>query len=204
MTTQLLPTAARAWTMAAVSYDSPAARELTQALQREQHGIYGRADDPETTAAAEFESPCGVFLVTERADGIALACGGWRTVGLTTAEVKRMYVAPAARGQGYGRRLLEALEQDASRHGMTKVILETGVSNHVALALYKRCGYTLVEPYVLGRDPRINRALSKDLSLPWEVQPEYGTERLALPHKLNDPDSTTGPSWLPLRVGRLS
>ncbi|MFD3524208.1 GNAT family N-acetyltransferase [Streptomyces sp. NPDC058653] len=164
--TQLLPAAAGGWTIAAVSYDSAAARGLTQALQREQFATYGRADAPEATAAAEFESPHGVFLVAARADETALACGGWRTAGPATAEVKRMYVAPTARGQGHGRRLLEALEQDAWRHDMTQVILETGVSNHAALALYTHCGYTLVEPYVPGRDPRINRALSKALSQP--------------------------------------
>ncbi|WP_405824497.1 GNAT family N-acetyltransferase [Streptomyces sp. NBC_00838] len=167
--TQLSQTAARAWTISAVSYSSPAARRLTQALQREQFATYGRADDPEATDAAEFEPPCGVFLVAVGQDGTALACGGWRTAGPTTAEVKRMYVSPTARGQGHGRLLLEALEHNACRHGMIRMILETGVSNHAALALYGSCGYTLVEPYVRGRDPQINRAMSKDLSLPQKL-----------------------------------
>lgn len=81
-----------------------------------------------------------------------------------------MYVSPAARGHGLGRQILKALEGDARRHGMTRVILETGVSNFAALALYTRCGYALTEPYVTGRDPRINRALSKVLLPPQEVQ----------------------------------
>lgn len=162
--TQLLPTPAPAWTLAAVSYDSPAARGLTHSLHREQFMTYGTADDPEATPAAEFEPPGGAFLLATHADGTALACGGWRTAGPTTAEIKRMYVTPTARGQGLGRRLLEALEQDAHQHGKTKVILETGVSNHAALALYTRCGYALVDSYVIGRDPQINRALSKALN----------------------------------------
>ncbi|MGW2088293.1 GNAT family N-acetyltransferase [Streptomyces sp. NPDC001880] len=168
--TDLLPTAARAWTIAVVSYTSPDARGLTQALHREQMATYGRADDPEDTEATEFEPPSGVFLLAARADGTALACGGWRTAGPTTAEIKRMYVTPTARGQGLGRKLLEALEHNARQHGMSEVILETGVSNLAALALYTRCGYTLIAPYVPDRDPRINRALNKALRTSAEGQ----------------------------------
>ena len=104
-----------------------------------------------------------MFLVAERSDGSALAGGGWRTAGPMTAEIKRMYVSPAARGCGLGRQLVDALELDARRRGMTEVILETGVRNHAAIALYTGCGYTPVKSYVAGRDPRINRALGKSL-----------------------------------------
>ncbi|WP_326763688.1 GNAT family N-acetyltransferase [Streptomyces sp. NBC_01591] len=161
------PTAARAWTIAAVSYNSPDARRLSQALHREQTATYGRADDPE---AAEFEPPSGVFLLAARSGGTALACGGWRTAGPTIAEIKRMYVTPAARGHGLGRQFLEALEHNARQHGMSEAILETGISNLAALTLYTRCGYALVASYVPGRDPRINRALSKALGTSAEGQ----------------------------------
>ncbi|MCX4681571.1 GNAT family N-acetyltransferase [Streptomyces sp. NBC_01433] len=177
---QLLPIAAQAWTVSAVPYDCPAARALTQALQREQFSTYGRADDPGANDTAEFEPPSGVFLVAGRTDGTGVGCGGWRTAGPATAEVKRMYVAPDARGWGLGRRLLQALERDARQHGMTKVILETGVRNHAALALYARCGYTLVESYVRGRDPQINRAMSKALSLPSQAHQQDGEVALRL------------------------
>ncbi|WP_127452721.1 GNAT family N-acetyltransferase [Streptomyces sp. B29(2018)] len=166
--THLLPAADRTWTITAVSYDSPEARELTHALHREQLATYDRADDPESTEPTEFDPPSGAFLLAARPDGTAIACGGWRTAAPATAEIKRMYVSPAARGHGLGRLILKALEGDARRHGMTRVILETGVSNLAALALYIRCGYALTEPYVTGRDPRINRALSKVLPPPQE------------------------------------
>lgn len=161
--THLLPAADRAWTINAVSYDSPDACGLTQALHHEQIATYGRADDPEATDPAEFDPPNGAFLLATRADGTALACGGWRTAAPTTAEIKRMYVSPAARGHGLGRQILKSLEDDARRQGMSAVILETGVSNLPALALYTNCGYALIAPYVAGRDPRINRALGKAL-----------------------------------------
>ncbi|MEU5240958.1 GNAT family N-acetyltransferase [Streptomyces lydicus] len=161
--THLLPTD-RAWTIAASAYDNPDARRLTQALHREQIATYGRADDPEATEPAEFDPPRGAFLLAARADGTALACAGWRTAAPGTAEIKRMYVDPAARGHGLGRLLLAALEADARQQGMARAILETGVKNHAALALYADCGYVPTEPYRAGRDPRINRALSKTLN----------------------------------------
>jgi GNAT superfamily N-acetyltransferase len=161
--TYLLLAADRAWTITAVAYDTPDARVLARALHREQIAIYGRADDPEGTAPAEFDPPSGAFLLAARPDGTALACGGWRTAAPATAEIKRMYVCPAARGHGLGRQILTALEDDARHRGMREVILETGVNNLAALALYSRCGYAPIAPYVAGRDPRINRALGKAL-----------------------------------------
>ncbi|MEY9839463.1 GNAT family N-acetyltransferase [Streptacidiphilus sp. EB103A] len=188
--TQTPPTAAHALTITAVPYDSPAAHALVRALQREQLALYGRADDPGATAAAEFAPPHGLFLLATGQDAIAVACGGWRTAGAATAEVKRMYVTSPARGRGYGRRMLEALEQDAREHGMSEVILETGIKNHAALALYTRCGYGLIEPYVAGRDPLINRALSKTLRPPQRAEPPSqlsGTGQNSEVNALKDP-----------------
>jgi GNAT superfamily N-acetyltransferase len=161
-----LPATTSAWTLTAVSYSSPDARRLAQALHREQHATYGFADDPAGTPAGEFEAPHGTFLIAAADGGPAVACGGWRTAGPGTAEIKRMYVGPAVRGHGLGRRVLEALENDAVRHGMTQMILETGARNHVALSLYAACGYTRVPSYVAGRDPDVNRAMQKALRPP--------------------------------------
>ncbi|WP_242538238.1 MULTISPECIES: GNAT family N-acetyltransferase [Streptomyces] len=154
----------RAGALIPVSYDSPAARELTRALHAEQVGLYGRADAPEAARPADFTPPRGAFLVVTGPDGTALACGGWRTAAQATAEIKRMYVTPAARGHGLGRQILAALEGDARRRGMTQVILETGVANAAALALYTSRGYTPIASYVAHRDPHINRALRKSLA----------------------------------------
>ncbi|MFE1145681.1 GNAT family N-acetyltransferase [Streptomyces albidoflavus] len=150
--------------LTSASYDSPVARELTRALHAEQMGLYSRADDPEATQPAEFTSPQGAFFVVTGPGGTAMACGGWRTAAQATAEIKRMYVTPAARGHGLGRQILAALESDARRHGMRQVILETGVANTAALALYASRGYTPTASYVAGRDPHINRALRKLLA----------------------------------------
>jgi len=155
-----------AWTVTAVSYGSPDARRLTWALYREQLATYGFADDPADTPAEEFDAPHGTFLVASAGDGPALACCGWRTAGPGTAEFKRLYVDPAVRGQGLARHLMEALEQDARRHGKTHLILETGARSRAALALCASCGFTFTKPYAEGRNPDINRAMHKTLRPP--------------------------------------
>lgn len=162
--TRLLPIAPPAWALTAVSYTSPAACDLTRRLHREQIETYGTADDPQATQAAEFDRPHGLFLIVSGPDGRAIACGGWRTAGPAVAEIKRMFVAPSARGEGLGGHVLGALERDAGANGMTTVILETGVNNHAAIALYTRFGYNSTLPYAAGRNPLINRAFRKALN----------------------------------------
>lgn len=46
-----------------------------------------------------------------------MGCGALRLIDTHTGELKRMYVAPEARGRGLGRRLVEALEQEARALG---------------------------------------------------------------------------------------
>lgn len=57
----------------AASYAHPDARRLTQDLRAEQLGLYGFADDPDTTPEADFDPPHGLFLtahVGERRLGV--------------------------------------------------------------------------------------------------------------------------------------
>lgn len=144
----------------AVPYSHSGVRRLTQALRAEQLGLYGFADDPDATPEADFDPPVGLFLIAHVGDK-AVGCGGVRLLDEHTAEIKRMYVAPEARGAGAGQAILRALEDAAQRWGVRQILLETGARNHAALALYDRAGYVRIESYVTGRDPQINRALSK-------------------------------------------
>jgi putative acetyltransferase len=93
------------------------------------------------------------FLVADRG-GELLACGASRrmpaeaeTGSLAYAEIKRMYVAPAARGQGLGRQVLSALEQRARAAGVRLAALETGRDQAEAVRLYERSGYALRGPF---------------------------------------------------------
>jgi putative acetyltransferase len=92
------------------------------------------------------------FFVARR-DGAPLACGALR-VAAGYGEVKRMYVAPAARGQGLGRAILATIEGEAVREGLAVVRLETGARQPEALALYRSAGYVDCGPFgEYQRDP---------------------------------------------------
>jgi GNAT superfamily N-acetyltransferase len=122
-----------------VPYDHPDAARLVAAGQRDEAERYGSGDstsvDPDEFAPAD-----GRFLVAYL-DGVAVACAGWRNHG-PDAELKRMFVAPVARGHGLARALLEMIEQTARAAGRRRVILETGDKQPEAIALYRSAGYT--------------------------------------------------------------
>jgi ribosomal protein S18 acetylase RimI-like enzyme len=96
---------------------------------------------------AEMTLPAGLMLVATRA-GSPVGCGALkfhRDTGI--AEVKRMWVAPAVRGLGVGRSVLDRLVREASAHGMACLRLETNSALHEALHLYKAAGFAEVEPF---------------------------------------------------------
>ena len=97
--------------------------------------------------AHELEPPGGALLLAVDGDGRAVACGGVRTLAPGLAEVKRMYVVPAARRRGIARRLLGALEEVAASLGHTRVRLDTNAVQPEAVALYHACGYREIGDY---------------------------------------------------------
>jgi putative acetyltransferase len=88
-----------------------------------------------------------VRFFVARLDGVAVGTGGYLPDGAGQAELKRLFVAAAARGQGIARRMLAALEQAASDEGVHLMQLETGVHSPEALALYRRAGYRERGPF---------------------------------------------------------
>jgi GNAT superfamily N-acetyltransferase len=130
---------------AAASVDSADAAALIEAVQQEYEVRYGGRDVSQL-AVAEFAPPRGIFLVG-REHGEPVACGGLRLVAADLGEVKRMYVAPAARRRGIARALLRQLEREARLLGATRLRLETGLSQPEAIALYESAGYQPTEPF---------------------------------------------------------
>ena len=120
-------------------YDHPDAARLVAAGQRDEAERYG-SEDATAVDPGEFVPPGGRFLVAYLG-GVAVACAGWRTYG-PDAELKRMFVDPAARRRGLARALLDAIEQTARAAGRRRVILETGDRQPEAIALYRSAGYT--------------------------------------------------------------
>lgn len=76
-----------------------------------------------------------------------MACGGIKRLGPRVAEIKRMYVAPAARSRGVARRLLATLEEAARGLGYATVRLDTGPAQPHARALYASAGYRTISDY---------------------------------------------------------
>jgi len=145
-------------------YDHPDAVELVRALFDEQVERYGYAD-PADADPRTYQPPDGLFIVAYQAGG-PVACGGYRPYAPDTAtiEIKKMYTVPHLRDHGIGKMIITYLEGHARRHGARWAILETGVRNHGALALYQHGGYEPTDRYVPGRDPAINRAFIKELA----------------------------------------
>jgi len=104
-----------------------------------------------SAGADELRLPAGAFLLATLR-GEPVGCGALKLHGAEPAELKRMWVADAARGLGLGRRLLGELERVAAESGATVVRLETNRSLHEAIGLYRSSGYRDVpafndEPY---------------------------------------------------------
>lgn len=78
---------------------------------------------------------------------IAIGCGGIKAFDDYGMEVKRMYVLPQHRGKGIAAKILFELESWAKELGFSSCILETGYNQPEAIALYKKCGYHIVENY---------------------------------------------------------
>ncbi len=129
--------------------ESEVAAQLLARYYEELNARFPGGFDVDRTVAApsaELRPPSGSFL-TVRLDGRAIGCGAVRKLDETTAEIKRMWIDPAVRGRGVGRRLLAALESAAARLGCRLVRLDTSSHLPEALGLYRSTGYSEILPY---------------------------------------------------------
>jgi DNA-binding MarR family transcriptional regulator/GNAT superfamily N-acetyltransferase len=94
----------------------------------------------------ELTEPAGLLLVARLRDD-PIGCGALKLHGGEPAELKRMWVAPTARGLGVGRRILTELEQRARERGVAVLHLETNKSLREAMSLYRSAGYVEVERF---------------------------------------------------------
>jgi GNAT superfamily N-acetyltransferase len=99
-----------------------------------------------TAPKPEFTPPHGVFLVA-RLDGQGVGCGAVRVLDAGIAEIKSMWVDPAARRLGVGRSLLATLESTAAELGCRSVRLDTAAYLTEALPLYQSAGYSEIAAY---------------------------------------------------------
>ena len=108
-------------------------------------------------------APNATFLVARRG-GTAVGCAALIDHGGGSGEIKRMWVVPAARGGGIGRKLLEAIEASAKEKGLSVLRLETGVRQDAAIKLYERHGFATCEPFGSYRPDPLSLFMEKRLS----------------------------------------
>jgi len=131
--------------------ERPSTREARWCLKRYFEELAARfrtGFDPSVdgTPASEFAPPQGFFLVA-RLDQQPIGCGALKLCDRSTGEIKRLWVAPHARGLGVARRIVRELESIARSCRLHTVRLDTNESLTEARALYDSCGYHEVEPF---------------------------------------------------------
>ena len=132
----------------------PDARSCLRAYFGELSHRFDGGFDPGRSISAdddELTPPAGLLLVAT-VHGEPVGCGALKFHGGAPAEIKRMWVAPTARGLGLGRQLLADLEAHAAAHGVRTLRLETNRALGEAIGLYRSAGYREVaafneEPY---------------------------------------------------------
>jgi DNA-binding MarR family transcriptional regulator len=127
----------------------PDARQCLRAYVAELNERWEAGFDPAAGVSAEpheLTPPAGCFLVAYLY-GEPIGCGGVKHLPGGPSDIKRMWVSPAARGLGLGRRLLHELEQRVRDSGATVARLETNRVLAEAIGLYRSEGYVEVEAF---------------------------------------------------------
>lgn len=152
----------------AVRLDHPDALALIEHVQAEYVVRYGGPDESPMDADT-FASPRGAFFVGYL-DEVPVAMGGWRLRpdvtalgGTAAAEIKRMFVVEEHRRRGLSRAVLARLEESARAGRADVIVLETGMMQPEALALYATSGYVTVEGFGYYKDSPKSRYFGKRL-----------------------------------------
>jgi GNAT superfamily N-acetyltransferase len=105
----------------------------------------------------------GAFLIARTEQRMPVGCGAIRRMDAATAEIKRMYVVPKHRGMGAGHAILEKLEQVALELGVGRIVLETGVRQPEAIALYEHGGFSKIPLFGEYADSPLSICMEKVL-----------------------------------------
>ncbi len=141
----------------------PDARRAVQAYVTELSDRFEGGFDPALSVSAdddELTPPAGLFLIATLYSD-AVGCGALKFHRGAPAELKRMWVSPAVRGLGLGRRLLAELEAHAAARGVRTLRLETNGALGEAISLYRTAGYREVAPF--SDDPYAHHWFEKTL-----------------------------------------
>jgi DNA-binding MarR family transcriptional regulator/GNAT superfamily N-acetyltransferase len=142
---------------------TPDARWCIEQYFAELNARFDAGFDPARSISAgahELVPPHGLLLLARMRER-PIGCGALKFHPDAPTELKRMWVEPAARGLGLGRRLVAELEQLARAAGSRVVRLETNRALSEAIQLYRSCGYREVQPF--NDEPYAHHWFEKDL-----------------------------------------
>jgi putative acetyltransferase len=131
-----------------ITKESPRQPDII-ALLEQLDAYFAQLYPAESNHLMDIESLTGsdvTFLTARDANGKLAGCGAFVNRG-EYAEIKRMVVDPAARGQGIGGLLMAAIVERARAAGFSSLKLETGISQPEAIGLYRRDGFTDIAPF---------------------------------------------------------
>ena len=109
----------------------------------------------------EYSLPDGRLLLALD-DTNAIGCVALRKLDEGICEMKRLYVKSSIRGKGLGKKLVNAISEEAVKIGYTKMRLDTVPKMKEAISLYRSIGFNEIKPY---RENPIEGALYMELDL---------------------------------------
>lgn len=105
-----------------------------------------------------------VHFFVARNEGRVVGCAALVEAGDGTAEIKRMFVDPEARGLSLGKKLMAALEEQAQSLALSATRLETGISQPEAIGLYRKAGFVEIAPFAPYKPDPLSMFMEKKLS----------------------------------------
>jgi ribosomal protein S18 acetylase RimI-like enzyme len=100
----------------------------------------------------EYSAPSGAFLLALE-NGSFVGCVGLRKFSDTVGEIKRLYVAPTARGLGLGEALVRGIVDEGKQLKYMRLVLDTLPTMLAARSLYQAFGFKPVAPYCYNPVP---------------------------------------------------
>ena len=120
---------------------------------------YGKRVNPDGTAReyldsvfndfTEIKPPEGLICILE-VDGLAVGMGALKRLSDEIGEIKRMYIRPSYRGNGFGKQIYQKLEDQANEFRYNVLRLDTAKFLEAAFHIYTKMGYIEVERYSGG------------------------------------------------------
>jgi putative acetyltransferase len=144
------------------SPDHPDAVSLIHEMQTTVQSLYPPSSTHGLSIDQLIQQKVVLFLL--RVDDVAIGCGGVKFFRQEYAELKRIFIRPGYRGNGYAHALLQYLEDYIKNQGVMISRLATGILQIEAIHLYESTGYRAIPPFGEYQPDQNNLFFEKQLS----------------------------------------